>query len=168
MIFPSAQAVKLPLFLQIFRYASTTFSSETTSFIRCLNCFPCLLCSYKLQSFSCKLYRYIFFSDLFTVSFVIVTTAFQRVFSSSYPKLWNHCWLLHTHIEYSENDLCLSLHRLLSRFHRYCGTTLTALNHLIRIAPLSSEHQYRNVNFTDRTAFHVPLFLALVQLRSIL
>ena len=54
MIFPSTPAVKLPLFLQMFRYASTTFSSETISFIRCLNCFPCLLCSYKLQSFSCK------------------------------------------------------------------------------------------------------------------
>nr|DAE73446.1 MAG TPA: hypothetical protein [Caudoviricetes sp.] len=29
-------------------------------------------------------------------------------------------------------DLCLSLHRLLSRLHRYCGTTLTVPNQLIR------------------------------------
>lgn len=55
-------------------------------------------------------------------------------------------------------DLCLSLHHLLLRFHRYCGTTFT----LIKISYTISfpYHHFIEIKFSMFNAYHVPIALS--------
>ena len=72
--------------------------------------------------------------------------------------------------------LRLSLHRLLSRLHRYCASTLTTINVLIVEEVLSVllpfRHKYGTLPLIQSApvlaAFHVPHNLGLLPLRPLL